>query len=679
MSKIFITPEDTALHESGGMSVNSIGGKAHSLVAMSALGIDVPPFVIIPIEQWKMYKEFPSTALIGVTNSVDKIFSYFQKKMGYLPLLSVRSGAPVSCPGMMDTILNVGIDENTYESWCMMLGDDCALDCYTKFMYQYGKTVLEIPDEDFGDRSQTECEGAWVKYHHQYPQKEIQVARAVEAVWKSWDSPRAIAYRKENGIDHDLGTAVTIQAMVFGNTGETSCTGVLFSRDPNTGEHVIKGEFLPNAQGEDIVSGVKTPQNIDYMSVWNPVVYSVLLDWVEKLEGYYRDMVDVEFTVQYPKLWMLQARPGKRTPQAAVRIAKDLIDGKVRQEHEFNQLVTARQVMALSKPQITIQGAVKPIATGIAASSGIGSGFPAFTVKDAINMAKAAVPFIFFAKETSPHDYEAMLGSTAVVTQTGGFTSHAAVVARGMNRPAVVGVDTLDMVNRMLNGDPIDPTKKYVVNGTTGRVYKDVSVLIQPGGQTSEYKTVASWVKKWSNHIPILDKNDWERTRGCMGFSDIVLMPVVEQTKFLVGFEGLVTLFDPHHMGESLTPDVDFIMHPAESSYERIEWLKAHISPGKSKFKVYARSPEDAEHLEKSGFIVVREIDLSADFFSLLDAKIAVGVSSIEPHLIGPVQKVLELRRKANDKLILISFGQKKIEGAIPVMAWETMVYSLFP
>jgi phosphohistidine swiveling domain-containing protein len=369
-------------------------------------------------------------------------------------------------PGMMDTILNVGIDPTNEKEYRALLGDKCFEDSYHRLITMFGSTVYDLPRTKLEAGSYKDA----LAFFHSvtgkpFPNAEEQILKSIEAVFLSWNSERAKAYRKQHNIPQEWGTAVTIQSMVFGNFNDKSATGVLFTRNPDTGEDKIQGEFLVNAQGEDVVAGIRTPEPLENMAKWNPLVYSELIATVKMLEHLKGDAQDIEFTIQNGKLYILQTRNAKRSAQATIRIAIDMGRWKdVSVEH----LDSAR--VPFVKPEFV--QANPPAFVGIPASSGVVTGKPVFSAKDAIGCNE---PCILITKETTPEDYAGMLAAKGVITMEGGLTSHAAVVARGENIPCVTGVGA--------NLKDFKGAKVVSFDGSTGNIWLG-PIEMEPGKDT---------------------------------------------------------------------------------------------------------------------------------------------------------------------------------------------------
>ncbi|HHH41578.1 MAG TPA: pyruvate, phosphate dikinase, partial [Chloroflexi bacterium] len=461
-----------------------LGGKGAGLADMTRAGIPVPPGFTITTEACNAYlsagEKFPDGMWEQTLEALKKVEERTGKGFGdpENPLLvSVRSGAKFSMPGMMDTVLNVGLNDETVQGMIRLTGNErFGWDAYRRLISMFGSIVMGIPDEAF-DEAMDELKrerGATLdtdltaedlkelvrrfkaiyKQHtgSDFPQDPVEQLRlATEAVFKSWFGKRAVDYRNATGIPHDLGTAVNVVTMVFGNMGWDSGTGVAFTRDPATGEKKLYGEYLLNAQGEDVVAGIRTPKPIVEMEKELPEAFAQFLEICERLERHYKDMQDVEFTIERGRLWMLQTRTGKRTAQAAVKIAVDLCKEGIIDKATAVQRVTPDQVDMLLHPQFDLQAkeeaveAGRLLATGVNASPGAAVGMLAFDADTAEEWGKGGKPVILIRPETKPDDVHGMLAAKGILTSRGGATSHAAVVARQFGIPAVVGCEALEI------------------------------------------------------------------------------------------------------------------------------------------------------------------------------------------------------------------------------------------
>ena len=484
-----------------------LGGKGANLAEMTNLGIPVPPGFTIAASACIAFLHdgaVPDALQDEVEHNLERLQQVTGRTLGDAtnPLLvSVRSGAAVSMPGMMETILNLGLNDRAVQGLATQSGSArFAYDSYRRFLQMYGDVVLSVPTHHFeqlltakriagGVSSDAELsEDALrnlveeykqlvkVRTGHDFPMDpKEQLWGATQAVWRSWTLKKAVDYRKVNGIPETLGTAVNIVAMVFGNMGDDSGTGVAFTRDPSTGEKRFFGEFLVNAQGEDVVAGIRTPLHIDEMATRLPAAWHELLATQERLEQHYRDMQDIEFTVESGALYMLQTRTGKRTAAAAVRIADEMVTEGLITKTQAVQRVDASQLDQLLHPIIDPAARATPIAIGLPASPGAASGVAVFDPDVAEQRAAGGERVILVREETTPEDFHGIVAARAVLTARGGMTSHAAVVARGMGKCAVVGCKeiTVDAVHRhfTVDGRQVDEGDWITLDGASGRVF----------------------------------------------------------------------------------------------------------------------------------------------------------------------------------------------------------------
>ncbi|MBO8126042.1 MAG: pyruvate, phosphate dikinase [Firmicutes bacterium] len=493
-----------------------LGGKGANLAEMANLGIPVPPGFTITTEACIYYTQnhqWPEGLEEEIRANLAKLEETMGKQFGGSdnPLLvSVRSGARVSMPGMMDTVLNLGLNDETVQGLIKKTGNErFAYDSYRRFIQMYSDVVLGLEHEEFEKllEAKKEARGAELdteltaqdlkelvseykklvrsKLDRPFPDDPWeQLVGAINAVFNSWNNPRAIKYRALNNIPGDWGTAVNVQTMVFGNLGENSGTGVAFTRDPATGEKRFFGEYLMNAQGEDVVAGIRTPQPIKTLEETNPAVYKQLVDIYQKLERHYRDMQDLEFTIQEGELFLLQTRNGKRTAQAAVRIAVEMVEEGLISEEEAVMRVSPDQLDQLLHPMLDPKAKFKPVAKGLPASPGAAVGKVVFTAEDAEKWAANGEKVILVRTETSPEDIGGMHVAEGILTSRGGMTSHAAVVARGMGKCCVAGCSAIkvDLANKCFYvGDKVVREGTWLtLNGSTGEVIIGQVPLIQP-------------------------------------------------------------------------------------------------------------------------------------------------------------------------------------------------------
>jgi pyruvate,orthophosphate dikinase len=509
--------------ETDGANKMLLGGKGAGLAEMTELGLPVPPGFIITTEICEKFYEagrrLPDGLMDEVRKSIRRLEGLTGKRFGDRenPLLvSVRSGSPVSMPGMMDTILNLGLNDETVEGLAKQSPKpEFAWDTYWRFMQMLGKIILGIDARKFDgivagkDLSSLEvlktivasskslCEETGKKFPAD-PYKQLELA--IDAVFRSWMGKRAVEYRKQYNITPDMaaGTAVTIVAMVFGNMGSNSCTGVVFTRDPETGEKRLYGDYLVNAQGEDVVSGKTTPNHIDMLASKMPVVYRHLLDVTQKLENHFKEPQDVEFTVEKGKLYILQTRAAKMNAVAAVKTSVDLYREGLISKIAALERINPEALEQLLYRRIDSHFKQKPIATGVGASPGAASGSTVFDIATAEDLGKKGEKVILVREETKPDDVPAFFQSIGILTSRGGKTSHAAVVARGMGKPCIVGCSQIEInadgKSFSVNGGKKTVTEgeKITIDGSTGRVYVGELPTVEPE-ISSEFKELLQW------------------------------------------------------------------------------------------------------------------------------------------------------------------------------------------
>ena len=448
-------------------SAEVLGGKGAGLVWMDSIGVNVPPGLIIPTTTYQAYKSAPKSTMKQIAKDIEPWMQRLKAKFGYMPLVSVRSGARVSCPGMMDTILNVGLDDASEAFWREKLGEKAYLNSLDRLITMYGTVVKDIDKEGFSLAGESLASYYQGVTGEPFPKAQGQLLGSIEAVFKSWDNDRCKVYRKLNNIPDDWGTAVTVQAMVFGNLNDESGTGVLFSRDTSSGENKVVGEYLMNAQGEDVVAGTSTPLSIEEMGIANNHLYNQLVGIAQLLENRKKDVQDIEFTIQDGELFILQTRTAKRSARAAVKIAVDMYDSLFIDFDTMCGRVTMKQLDQCNEVQIDSSYTESPTFKGIPACTGVVGGVVLTDKKFAID---CKTPFILVSQETTPEDIAAMNQAAGILTMTGGSTSHAALVARGMNKPCVVGLSV--NIEKFKNGQYI------TINGATGEVWLDKVPLV---------------------------------------------------------------------------------------------------------------------------------------------------------------------------------------------------------
>ncbi len=512
--------------------INLLGGKGANLAEMTSIGLPVPPGFTITTTTCAEYYQGGGKLSRELLDGIKLNMTRLEKETGKLfgdddnPLLvSVRSGAAVSMPGMLDTVLNLGLTDKSV----IGLGKQTdnrrfALDAYRRLINMFGNVVMNVEHEHFeaaftrikkqygvtedADLNEKGLEKLIAAYKEVYrkhsgktfpqdPHKQLE--KAVEAVFKSWDAPRAQAYRKIHDIREIIGTAVNIQSMVFGNMGSDSGTGVAFTRDPTTGKNEIYGEFLVNAQGEDVVAGIRTPKPVAEMKKWRPEIYAQLLKVKRTLEAHYKDMQDIEFTIEKGVLYMLQTRTGQRTGAAAVKIAVDMVKERRISQKTALLRVPANDLNQVLLPSFAHKTKRNVLTTGLPASPGAASGYPVFTADEAVEQGENGRPVILVRRETSPEDIHGMHVAEAILTSTGGSTSHAAVVARGWGKCCVTGASELIIDSKhktIAIGDKKITSKDMLsIDGSNGDVMLG-DVAKQPPVFTGEFKTLMNWADK---------------------------------------------------------------------------------------------------------------------------------------------------------------------------------------
>ena len=512
-----------------------LGGKGANLAEMTGLGLPVPQGFTISTEACTQYYEdgrkINDEIQAQIMEYIDKMEAITGKKFGDLenPLLvSVRSGARASMPGMMDTILNLGLNEEVVEVMAKKSGNPrWAYDCYRRFIQMYSDVVMEVGKKYFEQLIDKMKEEKGVtfdveltaddlktlanQFKAEYKSKigsdfpsdpKEQLMGAIKAVFRSWDNPRANVYRRDNDIPYSWGTAVNVQMMAFGNMGDDCGTGVAFTRDPATGEKKLMGEFLVNAQGEDVVAGVRTPMKIDEMEQKFPEAFAQFKEVCKTLENHYRDMQDMEFTVENKKLYMLQTRNGKRTAQAALKIACDLVDEGMRTEEEAVLMIDPRNLDTLLHPQFDAKAlkAATPIGKGLGASPGAACGKIVFTAEDAEAWRARGEKVVLVRLETSPEDITGMKASQGILTVRGGMTSHAAVVARGMGTCCVSGCGDIKMDEENkkfeLGGKTFHEGDFISIDGSTGNIYDGIIPTVD-ASIAGEFGRIMGWADKF--------------------------------------------------------------------------------------------------------------------------------------------------------------------------------------
>mgnify|MGYP003322074931 FL=1 len=543
-----------------------LGGKGSNLCEMVRLGLPVPPGFVITTQVCRDYlsqdQALPKELEESIKNNVHQLEDSIGRNFGSTsnPLLvSVRSGARISMPGMMDTILNLGINDQIVEGLASMMGDPRpAYDAYRRFIQIYSEVVMDVAPESFEQSLATHKEKAGVTLDHQLTANQMQdivaefkqitrdatgseppsdpweqLMAAVEAVFRSWNTPRAVFYRDHNHIDHDMGTAVTIMAMVFGNLGPRSGTGVIFTRDPSTGDAQVYGEFLTNAQGEDVVAGTRTPEPIDSLQHIMPECYGQLMNLVENLETHYSDVQDVEFTVENARLFLLQTRSAKRTALSAVKTAVDMANEGLISQADALLRVDAEDISQLLVPQFSDKSseadlANRFLARGAPASPGAASGMVCFDAAKAAKLAAEGQAVVLVRPETKPDDIHGIIAAVGVVTSRGGVTSHAAVVTRGLGKPSIVGCEEiqvdLEAAIFTVGDKTVCEGERISMDGASGSIYLGELDTIQP---SLEGLPEANELLRWA---------DEERRLGVMANADT---PADATQALIMGAEGI--------------------------------------------------------------------------------------------------------------------------------------------
>ena len=514
---------------------NLLGGKGANLAEMTNLGLPVPQGFTITTEACTQYyedgRQINDEIMGQIMEAITKMEGITGKKFGDKenPLLvSVRSGARASMPGMMDTILNLGLNEDVVAVLSEKSNNPrWAWDCYRRFIQMYSDVVMEVGKkyfEELIDKMKAErgvkldveltaddLKELAMQFKAEYKEKigadfpsdpKEQLVGAIKAVFRSWDNPRANVYRRDNDIPYSWGTAVNVQMMAFGNMGDDCGTGVAFTRDPATGNKGLFGEFLTNAQGEDVVAGVRTPMHIAEMEQKFPEAFAKFTEVCHTLETHYRDMQDMEFTVEHGQLYMLQTRNGKRTAQAALKIACDLVDEGMRSEEEAVAMIDPRNLDTLLHPQFDAKAlkAATPMGKGLGASPGAACGKIVFTADDAVEWAERGEKVVLVRLETSPEDITGMKSAQGILTVRGGMTSHAAVVARGMGECCVSGCGdiAMDEENKKftLAGKEFHEGDFISIDGTTGNIYDGIIPTVD-ATIAGEFGRIMAWADKY--------------------------------------------------------------------------------------------------------------------------------------------------------------------------------------
>lgn len=676
-----------------------LGSKGAGLNEMVKLGLPVPDGFTIHTEACVAYQLKPKGTYWRIKSASKRAYKELKKRNGGIaPIVSVRSGAEKSMPGMLSTVLNVGLTSKTFPKLVKLHGEKTAFDCKRRLLQSYGAVVFGIANTDFefdlsaareyenvgsdGELSVKTLEKVCAKfestfalYGHELPDTiEAQLTTAIRAVFESWNNPEAIEWRKINGIPEDGGTAVNVQTMVFGNLNEHSGTGVLFSRDPATGEDKIYGEWMSNAQGDDLVSGVRTPDALSVFRKSFKNQYSELRHRAKKLEKHYRDMRDIEFTVMDGKLWMLQDRAGKRSDEAAARIAVELVESDTLTRAEAIRRISTEiyaKLRGSSKVVINPDFKVKPVAKGLNASPGIVTGRIALTAGDAIELAKIG-PVILVRSHTETSDIAGMDAAVGVLTATGGVTSHAAVCSRALNTACVVGC--ADILAKIAIDDPTIIT----LDGSTGNVWFDTDVPTTATGTNEHIEKLVDWAfmetgaARWT---PVLtgprqrimcaswltsveDRVKSFETLAAMDSPETVVFDLSGPGRFSrEEDEGLTTMF-----GEGGAAIDDSEMH-------MVLTVMAAIDGRGSMLYLPGALTKHAEHMKAAGYKVALDVQTVADMYA------ADGLITIDDEV---VEKVFGGHPAFSETISLLIKTGKPVNVLQPAVSEEEIVNKTF-
>ena len=644
-----------------------LGGKGAELAEMTSLGMPVPPAFTITTEACQEYyrsdKKLPEGAWDQVQEALKGLEAATGRRFGDPSnpmLVSIRSGAVISMPGMMDTVLNLGINQKVADGITKRTGNErFSLDLYRRFIQMFSNVVLGVKMSRFDDIMEQQQEKIGVSRSADLTPKDLreiisrfkslvkeatgtevpedpmmQLKQAVLGVFESWNTRRAIDYRDFHGISHDLGTAVNVMVMVYGNIDDRSCTGVCFTRDPATGNNKVYGEYLVNAQGEDVVSGVATPYDIDQLATEMPRVYEELVEVTRRLESHYRDVQDVEFTVEQGKLYILQTRTAKRSARSAVRIAVDMVKEGLISEEESLLRVEPDQINQLLLPRLDEKSKEQAkadnrlLATGLGASPGGATGKVVFDANVAKEMGRRGLAVILARPETSPDDVHGMLAAAGILTSRGGTTSHAAVVARGLGKPCVTGAEGIEVNPEegylRYNGTTVNEGEEISMDGSTGEVFQGSIASIQPRASSQK------------DMMELLTWADKVRKLGIWANADC---PRDAETALELGAEG-IGLCRTEHM----------FFEPERLALVREMILAAHVlgqRPDDSKIRQkYLRSLEQLEEFQTDDFENI--------FRVMKDRPVVIRLLDPPLHEFLPnrdelLEEVIELRVRGND------------------------------
>lgn len=635
------------------LSPEILGGKGAGLMWMTSIGVDVPPGFIMPCSLMAKYQAKPEAFMKQVAKEIKPYLNKLKQHFGYMPLVSVRSGARVSMPGMLNTILNVGLDFETVELWQKKLGDVCAENSATRLVLMYADTVHGLDKENF-KRCKTVSD-FYIKYHEltgvAFPDAQGQLLGAIEAVFNSWNNERAKFYRKMNNIPEDWGTAVTIQSMVFGNLNDQSGTGVLFTRNPDSGEDEVTGEFLVNAQGEDVVDGSHTPMPLVKMLDWNKDVASQLIDVVETLEKARGDVQDVEFTIQDGKLYVLQTRNAKRSPAAAVRIAAEMFEEGLIDMPTLFQRVSLTDYDKAQQVVIDPKFIVEPFAHGLAACTGVVTGKVVHSSKDAISCKE---PVILVTQETTPDDIEGMFAAKGIITMQGGSTCHAAVVARGMNKPCVVGVG-MELLQF--------PAGEIVsIDGATGRIW-NMEVPVIDGSKNKAAAQYLATIKKILGYIPIIEDGDARGEKEVLYHMAPSSILHEQNTKNIIE---LLNTVDHLYIDQRSTR-----VDPVEKQYYQLFEDSAHTEKNTLKGFLETLTVDDRKKISLIGGVPVKGVHTITEVATIEDLILAEGEFLMTLKGANPEVLTKIFNWRQGEKFTAVSYASIGPKGSISFISDE--------
>lgn len=650
---------DTASEE----SKNTLGGKGYYLSKLNKLNKDlglsfeVPSACIIPTQLWQLYAKQPKKAIQIIESEIIPQIKAQLSTDGTFPLVSVRSGAPVSMPGMMDTVLNLGINMENVDTFAKSGTKAWAYDCLKRYLSMYAQIVLGIDKKAFHEVEQktyktkkdieSDFTAIYKKNGHKLPGTDVdtQLKSSIVSVLESWNNERAKIYRKINNIDDSIGTAIVVQKMVFGNKNDNSATAVIFSRDTNDGSSVVTGEYLINAQGEDVVAGVRTGKDFNSLRQWNETLYEQIRSDVKKLETHFKDVQDVELTIEDGKLYFLQARTAKRTPQAAIKIAINMVEEGIIEAKEVFSKVSLDEYLKINTKQVDPGYNERADGQGLSASSGVLIGQVVFDLKSFDNVSEDK-PTILLAKETTPDDMPILKEVSGVLTAVGGVTSHAAVVARSLNKVAIVGCEDLKVNttgprqswHATIGGNKVSEGDLITIDAPTGRVWIGNAVPIIDG-TTNKYVLkledmvfdAFDFIRAVSTPDDIfcdkdvlyatyrLDSQDYSKIKeDLFAAIDVMQSSLPEDYLAIIDLQGKLDFIT-----QNFSESVPFTDSLAKSNFEDKANVLLSWSGAKDKFKVYLGKYEQeyASKFTDYGFTVLPKEELKLSLSTTVSGK----------------------------------------------------------